>query len=59
MKSKPVSAMFVVWALCKPGPEWRQVSEPKPRSELVLVIRDQWKRGRRAHMRPAKVAQAA
>ena len=59
MKSKSVSALFVVWALTKPGPQWRQVSEPKPRAELVLVIRDQWKRGRRAHLRPAKIAEAA
>jgi hypothetical protein len=59
MKSKSVSALFVVWALTKPGPQWRQVSEPKPRAELVLIVRDQWKRRRLAQIRPAKVAQAA
>jgi hypothetical protein len=58
MKSKSM-ALFVVWALTKPGPAWRQVSEAKPRSELVLIVRDQWARGRRAHLRPAKMAQAA
>jgi hypothetical protein len=59
MKSKSVSALFVVWALTKPGPQWRQMSDAKPRAELVLVVRDQWKRGRRAQLRPALVAQAA
>ena len=59
MKSKSVSALFVVWALTKPGPQWRQVSDPKPRAELVLVIRDQWKRGRSAQLRPENIAQAA
>jgi hypothetical protein len=59
MKSKSVSAMFVVWALTKPGPQWRQVSEPKTRTELVLIIRDQWKIGRLARIRPTTVADAA
>lgn len=60
MKPKPMPALFVVWALCKPGPKWRQVStDPKPRSELVLEVRDQWARGRQAQLRPAPIAQAA
>jgi hypothetical protein len=59
MKSKPLPAMFVVWALTKPGPAWRQVSEAKPRAELVLVIRDQWKKGRLARLQPSRIAQAA
>ncbi len=59
MKPKPMPALFVVWALCSPGPKWRQVSEPKPRSELVLIVRDQWKQKRLARIRPAPVAQAA
>jgi hypothetical protein len=59
MKPKPVPAMFVVWALTKPGPKWRQVSEPMARAELVLVIRDQWKLGRMARILPAQIADAA
>jgi hypothetical protein len=59
MKPKPVPAMFVVCALTKPGPKWRQVSEPMARAELVLVIRDQWKLGRMARIRPAPIADAA
>jgi hypothetical protein len=59
MKPKPAPAMFVVWALCKPGPKWRQVCEPKPRAELALVIRDQWARGRMARIQPVQVAEAA
>jgi hypothetical protein len=59
MKSKPVPAMFVVWALSLPGPKWRQVSDPKPRTDLVLIIRDQWKKGRLARIRPVQVAEAA
>jgi len=59
MKSKASPALFIVWALTKPGPKWRPVSEPKPRAELVLVIRDQWKEGRLAVMKTAPMAQAA
>ena len=59
MKSKSVPAMFVVLALTKPGPKWRQVSEPKTRAELVLIIRDQWKLGRMARIRRVEVAKAA
>ena len=59
MKPKPAPALYVVWALTMPGPKWRQVSEPKQRSELVLIVRDQWKQHRLARIRPAKVAQAA
>jgi hypothetical protein len=59
MKSKPAPALFVVWALTMPGPKWRQVCDPKSRSELTLVIRDQWKQRRLARIRPAKMAQAA
>lgn len=59
MKHKPMPALFVVWALCSPGPKWRPVSEPKPRSELILIVRDQWKQKRLARIRPAPVAQAA
>jgi hypothetical protein len=52
-------ALCVVWALTKPGPKWRQVSEPKPRAELTLIIRDQWALGRLAVIKPAPAAQAA
>jgi hypothetical protein len=58
MKSKPMPALFVVWAFTSPGPKWHRVSEPKPRSELVLVVRDQWKQKRMARIRPAPVRSA-
>jgi hypothetical protein len=50
---------FVVIALASPGPKWRIVSEPKPRSELLLILRDQWKSGRLARLRRVEVAKAA
>jgi hypothetical protein len=59
MKSKSSPALFIVWALCKPGPKWRQVSDPRPRAELVLVVRDEWSKGRMAVIKPAPIAQAA
>jgi len=59
MKSKNSPALFIVWALTKPGPKWRAVSEPKPRAELVLIVRDQWSLGRMAVIKPAPIAQAA
>jgi hypothetical protein len=52
-KSKPMPTLYIVWALCSPGPKWQMVSEPKPRSELVLIVRDQWKQKRLARIRPA------
>jgi hypothetical protein len=59
MKSKSVPAMFVVLALTKPGPKWRQVSVPAPRSELVLIVRDQWRKGNLARIRRVDIAKAA
>lgn len=41
MKTNP-SALYVVLAWTLPGPKWHQVSEPRPRSELVSIIRDHW-----------------
>ena len=52
MKPKASPALFIVWALCKPGPKWRQVSELKPRAELVLVVRDWWGKGNMAVILP-------
>jgi hypothetical protein len=53
MKPKRMPALFVAWAFSEPGPKWRKVSEPKPRSELITIIRDQWKQNRMARIRPA------
>jgi hypothetical protein len=58
MKPKPMPALFVVWAFSAPGPKWHRVSEPKPRSELVLLVRDQWKQNRMARIRPAPAVTA-
>jgi len=55
-KPKPAPALFVVWAFTTPGPKWRPVSEARPRSELILVVRDQWKLKRLARIRPAPKA---
>jgi hypothetical protein len=57
MKPKPMPALYVVWALTSPGPRWRAVSEPAPRSELVLIVRDQWKLKHLARIRPAPKAE--
>ncbi len=60
MKPKTAPALFVVWALTKPGPKWRQVTiEPKTRAQLVLDVRDQWALGRVAQIRPVPVAKVA
>jgi hypothetical protein len=59
MMKKASTAMFVVWALSKPGPKWRPISLPAQRSQLVLVVRDQWKQGNLARLRPAAIAKAA
>ncbi|SDK45095.1 hypothetical protein SAMN05444163_8141 [Bradyrhizobium ottawaense] len=59
MKSKASPTLYVVWALSKPGPQWRAVCEPRPRAELILVVRDQWVKGRMAVIRPAPIAEAA
>ena len=50
-------ALFVVWSFY--GSKWQQVSEAKPRSELVLIVRDQWKQRRLARIRAAPIAKAA
>lgn len=50
-------ALFIVWAFFES--KWRPVSEAKPRAELVLIIRDQWKLKRLARIRPAPIAEAA
>lgn len=56
-KAAPMPALFVVWALV--GSRWQPVSDPKPRAELILIVRDQWKQKRLARIRPAPLADAA
>jgi hypothetical protein len=59
-KNKPNPAtLYVVWALVRPAMKWQIVCEPKPRPAAVLVVREQWKLGHLARLKPAPVAKAA
>jgi hypothetical protein len=59
-KSKPnPAALVVVWALVRPAMKWQAVSDPIVRSSAVLVVRDQWKKGHLARIRPGPIARAA
>lgn len=40
--------LYVVQALKNPGPVWKQVTEPIPRSEAVKAVAAQWRFGRLA-----------